>query len=95
MSRVTVALPSMIIGLLLGLSLSGSQPLTVLHAEDQRCNLTGSSGIPPVISPVACHFNGQHIDDTFGLAPIILDGKSLVGGAITNAVFAYTEELLN
>jgi hypothetical protein len=41
------------------------------------------------------HFNGQHIDDTFGLAPIILDGKSLVGGAITNAVFAYTEELLN
>jgi hypothetical protein len=29
------------------------------------------------------------------LAPIILDGKSLVGGAITNAVFAYTEELLN
>jgi hypothetical protein len=88
MSRVTVALPSMIIGLLLGLSLSGSQTLTVLHAEDQRCNLSGGSGIPPVVSPVACHFNNQHIADT-GLAPIILDGKSLVGGAITNAVFAY------
>jgi hypothetical protein len=37
MSKVTVALPSMIIGLLLGLSLSGSQTLTLLHAEDQRC----------------------------------------------------------
>jgi hypothetical protein len=38
---------------------------------------------------VACHFNNQHIADTFGQAPIILDGKSLVGRAITNAVFAY------
>ena len=54
-----------------------------------RCNLTGGTGVPPVISPVACHFNNQHIADTFGQAPIILDGKSLDGGAITNAVFAY------
>ena len=89
MSKVTVVLPSMIIGLLLGLSLSGSQTLTLLHAEDQRCTLTGSSGIPPVISPVACHFNNQHIADTFGLTPIILDGKSLVGGAIANAELTY------
>ena len=89
MSKVTVVLPSMIIGLLLGLSLSGSQTLMLLHAEDQRCTLTGGSGISPVISPVACHFNNQRIADTFGQAPILLDGKSLVGGAITNAVFAY------
>jgi hypothetical protein len=75
--------------LLLGLSLSGSQTLMLLHAEDQRCTLTGGSGISPVISPVACHFNNQRIADTFGQAPILLDGKSLVGGAITNAVFAY------
>ncbi len=41
-----------------------------------------SEGIPH-------HCTVANFADTFGQAPIILDGKSLAGGAITNAVFAY------
>jgi|SRR5579862_2298360 len=88
MSRVTVALPSMIIGLLLGLSLSGSHVLNVARA-DEGCGVFGGSGKPPVIPAATCRMNDVSVTKNEGVGPVVLDGKIWDSGTIKNATLVY------